>query len=126
MNTNSARIKRIAGMIQQIYCQILEMIVVDMIFAAYYNLMTDYQKPLTIQWAIGKIFSFIAVAMIFGQYILMFEKSIFRPHSLGAVEHQLVTDGLEKAAVMASFLVRTLNTNFKFKTLLLMGALVTL
>ena len=44
---------------------------------------------------------------------------------MGEVEHELITDGLEKSAVRASFLVRTLNINFKFKFLLLLGALIT-
>lgn len=111
-------------MVQQAYCQIVEMIVVDIIFAAYYNLITDYKQDITVSRIVGKSFSCISVVMIFGHYLGMLEQSIFRPQMLGEVEHQLITEGLNKSAVKVSFLVRTLNTNFKFKILLLMGALV--
>lgn len=122
---DSPKLQRVSRMVQQAYCQIVEMIVVDIVFAAYYNLVSDYKQEITVSKVVGKTFSFISVAMIFGHYLRMMEQSIFRPHTLGEVEHQLVTDGLEKGAVKASFLVRTLNTNFKFKFLLLLGALIT-
>ena len=120
----SVTLKKVWRMVQQTYCQIVEMIVVDLIFASYYNLVTDYKKELSMTRMFGKVFSLVSVMMMFGHYLMILEQSIFRPHMLGEVEHQLVTDGLEKKAVKASFLVRTLNTNFKFKILLLMGALI--
>lgn len=125
MFKTSAGLKKFSRMVQQAYCQIVEMIVVDIIFAAYYNLITDYKQEITISRIVGKTFSCISVVMIFGHYLSMLEQSIFRPQQLGEVEHQLITEGLDKSAVKASFLVRTLNTNFKFKILFLMGALVT-
>lgn len=63
------------------------MIVVDLIFAALYNLVTDYKQEMTLPKLIGKVVSVSAVVMVFGHYILILEQSIFRPHMLGEVEH---------------------------------------
>ena len=63
------------------------MIVVDVIFAAYYNLVTDYRQQITASFVIGKAFSFVAVLMVFGHYLRILEQSVFGPRNLGEVEH---------------------------------------
>lgn len=55
------------------------MIVVDIVFAGYYNLVTDYKQEFTSAKMIGKTLSFVSIVVIFGHYTRMMEQSIFRP-----------------------------------------------
>ena len=70
---NSQWLLKVRKMVQQAYCQIVEMIVVDIVFAAYYNLVSDYKQTLTASRVVGKSFSLIAIVMMFGHYLRMLE-----------------------------------------------------
>jgi hypothetical protein len=102
------------------------MILIDIVFCSYYNLTTDYEDNYTSTRNFGKVFSLISVSLVFSHYNIILINAYKTPWKLGAAQHYLITNGLDKESLKSSLWVRTLNINFKFKILVLMALLVTL
>lgn len=108
------------------YSSLLEMIVVDLAFACFYNLVTDYSTSQPTVHYVGKMLSSVFISVLILHYLNILEVALYSPHKLADFQHQLVTDSFEKQALKKSLNVRSINILFRLKIVALMASIIML
>jgi hypothetical protein len=79
--------KKLMEMIHHYTGITIEVVMIDMMFGSFYNLITNYELELSIPNIVGKSFSFLSVSVIIFYYLLIAERSMFRPWRLNVNQH---------------------------------------
>ena len=113
-------------MIAHINAVVIEMVVVDLVFASFYNLVSDYRDTNQVAHYSGKMMSGIFISLILLLYMKTAEKSIYTPQKMLPFESGMITENLYLPAAKNSINVRMINMIFKIKIVFLMACIIML
>jgi hypothetical protein len=102
------------------------MVLVDLSFSAFYNLVSDYQPTYPTEYYIGKISSGIFISALTVNYIYMIYVAGHKPWKLGVNRTVMLVNNLWLESVKKSISVRKLNVLFRIKIMIFMACIVTL
>jgi hypothetical protein len=102
------------------------MVLVDLSFSAFYNLVSDYQATYPTQYYIGKISSGIFISALTVNYIYMIYIAGRKPWELGVNRTVMLVNNLWLESVRRSISVRKINILFRMKIMMFMACIVTL
>jgi len=99
---------------------------VDLSFACFFNLVSDYKDNNPVTYYSGKIISGFFVSSIIVLYMRLGEMGLYTPQKFKMFESQLITDNLHFETVEKSFNVRLINVIFRLKIIFLMACIIML
>jgi hypothetical protein len=108
------------------YQMMTEMVIVDVAFACFYNLVTDYRTSQPAIHYYGKAISSLFISMMILNYLYVLEIACTKPWRLGVYQTHMVLENLNPVAARSSVMVRSLNVVFRLKIILLMACLIML
>lgn len=112
--------------IYHVYQVMTDMVIVDVAFACFYNLVTDYKTSYPMVHYIGKTLSSIFISIMVLNYLYVLDIASCKPWKMGIYQSRMVLENLNKTVARSSVLVRSINIVFRIKIILLMGCLIML
>lgn len=103
---------------------LIEMTWIDISFAIFYNLVTDYHIDDPQTHMIGKIGSVVLLVTMVAYYSKLMTQTQLNPENLTDFETEIIMDKLDKNQVLKHKPLRNLNLNFKLRIITFMGVIV--